>query len=67
MIFDASNEIPLFRFASLPDNGRVQHAIFTRQGGVSPAPFASLNLSVSVPDEKERVCQPAAGVWRVRP
>jgi polyphenol oxidase len=55
MIFDASNEIPLFRFASLPDNGRIQHAIFTRQGGVSPAPFDSLNLSVSVPDEKERV------------
>ncbi|MCP4427077.1 MAG: peptidoglycan editing factor PgeF [Chloroflexi bacterium] len=34
---------------------RIQHAVFTRQGGVSPAPFESLNLSVSVPDEKERV------------
>ncbi len=55
MIFDQSSGIPFLRFESLPDNGRVQHAIFTRQGGVSPAPFASLNLSVSVPDEKERV------------
>jgi len=55
MIFDKSNDIPLLQFASLPANGRVQHAVFTRQGGVSPAPFDSLNLSVSVPDEKERV------------
>ncbi|MBP7590173.1 MAG: peptidoglycan editing factor PgeF [Chloroflexi bacterium] len=55
MIFDQSSGIPLLRFESLPGNGRIQHAIFTRQGGVSPAPFASLNLSVSVPDEKERV------------
>lgn len=45
----------MLRFASLPQNGRLQHAIFTRQGGVSPVPFASLNLSVSVPDEKARV------------
>ncbi|MCB9421954.1 MAG: peptidoglycan editing factor PgeF [Ardenticatenaceae bacterium] len=49
------NNIPYFQFESLPDNGRIQHAIFTRQGGVSPAPFESLNLSVSVPDEKARV------------
>jgi YfiH family protein len=49
------NNIPFFQFESLPANGRVQHAIFTRQGGVSPAPFESLNLSVSVPDEKARV------------
>jgi polyphenol oxidase len=55
MIFTASNKIPFFRFESIPENGRLQHAIFTRQGGVSPAPFHSLNLSVSVPDEKERV------------
>jgi hypothetical protein len=47
--------IPFFQFETLGGNGRVQHAIFTRQGGVSPAPFHSLNLSVSVPDEKARV------------
>ena len=63
MLSNHQNGIPLFRFESLPDNGhfdrlsaaRFQHAIFSRQGGVSPAPFDSLNLSVSVPDEKERV------------
>ena len=52
MLSDYQNGIPLFRFASLPD---IQHAVFSRQGGVSLAPFASLNLSVSVPDEKADV------------
>ena len=49
------NDILAFRFETLPENGRFQHAIFSRQGGTSPAPFDSLNLSVSVPDEKEHV------------
>lgn len=50
-------DIHYFQFDNLiaEENGRIQHAIFGRQGGVSPAPFASLNLSVSVPDAKERV------------
>ncbi len=47
--------IPFFQFESLSGNGRIQHAVFSRQGGVSPAPFHSLNLSVSVPDEKAQV------------
>ncbi|MBE2225402.1 MAG: peptidoglycan editing factor PgeF [Anaerolineae bacterium] len=63
MLSDHQNGIPLFRFESLPENGslgklragRLHHAIFTRQGGTSAAPFDTLNLSVSVPDEKERV------------
>jgi YfiH family protein len=49
-----NHHIPHFQFETFP-NGRIQHAIFTRQGGVSPAPFDSLNLSVSVPDDKARV------------
>lgn len=44
-----------FRFEALPHNGVARHAVFSRRGGVSPAPFASLNLSLSVPDERERV------------
>ncbi len=55
MLSHHQNNIPFFRFEQLPENGRLHHAIFTRQGGTSPAPFDSLNLSVSVPDEKERV------------
>jgi polyphenol oxidase len=47
--------LPFFQFESWPDDGRQTHAIFTRLGGVSPAPFASLNLSVSVADETVNV------------
>jgi len=52
---NGKNKVPFFQFAELLDSTALRHAVFTRQGGISPAPFASLNLSVSVPDEKERV------------
>jgi YfiH family protein len=44
--------IPYFEFESFSG---LPHAVFTRQGGLSPAPFQSLNLSVSVPDEHAHV------------
>jgi len=50
-----------FRFDGLPHNGMangrsaVHHAVFSRRGGVSTAPFDSLNMSLSVPDERDRV------------
>lgn len=50
-----TNGLPFFRFNTFADNGAQQHAIFTREGGVSPAPFDTLNLSVSVPDQKANV------------
>ncbi|MCB8943170.1 MAG: peptidoglycan editing factor PgeF [Ardenticatenaceae bacterium] len=49
------NGIVFFEFEGLGGNGRIQHAIFSRQGGISPEPFHSLNLSVSVADDKARV------------
>lgn len=49
------DELHYFRFNTLPENGVARHAVFSRQGGVSAAPFDSLNLSMSVPDERERV------------
>mgnify|MGYP001298601203 CR=1 FL=1 len=55
MIAFEHDELRYFRFASLPANGVASHAVFSRQGGVSPAPFASLNMSLSVPDARERV------------
>lgn len=55
--------LSFFRFEGLPENGRIQHAIFTRQGGTSLAPFHSLNLSVSVPDDKECVRQNRARAY----
>ena len=47
--------IPFLRFENFPNNGRVRHAIFTRQGGTSPEPFDTLNLSLSVPDNETNV------------
>jgi YfiH family protein len=38
----------------------IAHAIFTRHGGVSPEPYASLNLSVSTGDAQENVRQNVA-------
>lgn len=55
MLENRNNNLPFFQFESLPNSGGLQQAIFTRQGGVSTTPFDSLNLSVSVPDEKARV------------
>lgn len=49
------DQLRYFRFSSLPANGVASHAVFSRRGGVSAAPFASLNMSLSVPDERERV------------
>lgn len=55
MISLQDNDLTYFRFDSLPHNGRLRHGVFSRQGGVSPAPYDSLNLSLSVPDEHDRV------------
>ncbi len=56
MVFlNSEDNVPHFQFEGLTQFTAVRHAVFTRQGGVSPAPFSSLNLSVSVADEKERV------------
>lgn len=51
----SQNGIVYFQFESFPANGRVQQAVFSRQGGQSPAPFDGLNMSVSVPDDKANV------------
>lgn len=57
----AHDNLHYFRFETLPGNGTsngtpaVDHAVFSRRGGYSVAPFDSLNLSMSVPDERDRV------------
>lgn len=55
MIQQERDGIVFFEFESLAKYGRIQHAVFSRKGGISPAPFDALNLSVSVADTKERV------------
>lgn len=57
----AHDNLHYFRFETLPGNGAsngtpaVDHAVFSRRGGHSIAPFDSLNMSMSVPDERDRV------------
>ena len=55
MLKQEVNNFPFLQFESLVGNGRFQHAVFTRQGGVSPAPFDSLNMSVAVADDNQNV------------
>lgn len=49
-----SNGVHYYTFETLDQFG-VCHAIFTRRGGVSPIPWASLNLGGTVGDDPERV------------
>lgn len=49
------DNVPFFCFEELANGDRGQHAIFTRKGGTSPAPYNTLNLSLSVPDANNNV------------
>lgn len=48
------HNLPLWQFESF---NSVKHFVSGRDGGVSPAPFDSLNLSFSAGDEKENVIE----------
>ena len=50
----AGEAVRYFTFDTLSRMG-VKHAVFTRKGGVSPSPWAELNLGGSVGDEVDRV------------
>lgn len=56
MEFIQRDSIRFLTFDSLADSG-VTHAMITRQGGVSPAPWNSLNVGGTVGDEYERVLE----------
>ena len=56
MPFSQNNGVRYFTFESLNDPGLVQ-AIFTRHGGVSPQPWAALNVGGTVGDEPGRVAE----------
>ena len=53
MLLHEQNELRYYQFDIFSKD--VINAVFTRQGGVSPEPWHSLNLSISVGDEPERV------------
>jgi polyphenol oxidase len=48
-------DLSFYRFPGLAGFPEVVHGVFTRQGGVSDGPFASLNLSFAVGDDPELV------------
>ena len=56
MPFQQSNHLRYFIFDTLADCG-VKHAVFTRQGGSSPAPWDSLNVGGTVGDDPARVVE----------
>jgi purine-nucleoside/S-methyl-5'-thioadenosine phosphorylase / adenosine deaminase len=54
MPFYQSGPTRYYKF-NIFENPQIYHAIFTRQGGVSPSPWESLNLGGSVGDQPARV------------
>jgi hypothetical protein len=54
MPFHQADTVRYYTFASL-DAAGVRHGVFTRQGGVSPQPWASLNLGGTVGDDPANV------------
>ena len=46
---------PYFVFDGFAPEGGIRHGVFTRHGGVSAAPFASLNVSLSIGDDATAV------------
>lgn len=54
MQFNQPDKIRYLTFDTLSERG-VPHAVFTRQGGISPEPWASLNFGSTVGDDLERV------------
>jgi hypothetical protein len=59
-----------YRIRAFDDYPSLKHAIFTRKGGVSHAPYHSLNLSISVGDSPEAVKKNslvACRTLRIRP
>jgi copper oxidase (laccase) domain-containing protein len=51
MPFSQKNGLRYFQFESL----HIRHAVFSRYGGISPEPWASLNVGGSVGDNIENV------------
>lgn len=56
MPFHQPEAIRYYTFDML-DNARVKNAVFTRRGGVSPAPWAELNVGATVGDDPKNVIE----------
>jgi hypothetical protein len=63
MPFREDSHLRYFTFESLDDEGIIQ-AAFTRHGGVSPAPWAKLNLGSLVGDDLTNVAENRARIFQ---
>jgi polyphenol oxidase len=59
---DVNGKLVVYRFDSLPSES-LSHAVFTRLGGVSLPPFATLNVGSNVGDDPEAVAQNHARIY----
>src|SRR4030067_2569567 len=57
MTFHANLGLRLYRFDVFSPYTGLAHALFCRQGGVSPSPWESLNVGGGVGDEAARVVE----------
>ncbi len=55
MIYHNRRSVPYYSFENLDSYPELQHAVFTRHGGVSPPPWDSLNLGWAVGDDNANV------------
>ncbi|MBQ4347780.1 MAG: laccase domain-containing protein, partial [Firmicutes bacterium] len=55
MIKKEIEELQIFCFENIEQEGVCRHGFTSRAGGVSPEPYASLNLSYTRGDKKENV------------
>jgi len=53
--FEQLDGLPVYQLAQWREQPRLVHAVFTRLGGVSAPPYATLNLSQSVGDDPRAV------------
>jgi hypothetical protein len=53
--YEHAGTLPVYRFDQLSNDSELTHAVFTRLGGVSLPPFASLNLGHTVGDDPTAV------------
>lgn len=56
MFIETEEGLKYFQF-NIFDKSRITHAIFTRQGGVSPKPFLSLNVGGTTGDTRDNVVE----------
>lgn len=64
MALVTSEGLEYFKFSTMDDD-KVVHGIFTRKGGISPRPWASLNLGGTVGDLRENVVENRRRIYAV--